>query len=132
MLICAGVLDLSDEQLVTLSALRGSMMPDGKRYDGRFNLRRDIRAAGVIAYAYPEHPEDMAQWYGVSLEAYLAGQEWARENLPRLHREAGLAQDEAAETVDVPQPEEPQSGAPGSAQGDRGWTTKNAGPTITR
>ena len=32
----------------------------------------------------------MARWYGVTLEDYLAGQEWARENLPRLRREAGL------------------------------------------
>ncbi len=37
-----------------------------------------------------EAPQLIAQHYGVTLEEYLAGQEWARENLPRLRRESGL------------------------------------------
>ena len=56
-------------------------MPDGKKYDGRYNL------AGDFAYAKRSEvdmgsPEDMALWYGVSLETYLQGQQWARNNLP--------------------------------------------------
>lgn len=54
----------------------------------------------------------MALYYGVPLEEYLAGQEWARENLPRLRREAGLEDEEAAETGEVTQPGEQQGGAP--------------------
>ena len=32
----------------------------------------------------PEDPDAMARYYCVPLEVYLAGQEWARENLPKL------------------------------------------------
>jgi hypothetical protein len=35
----------------------------------------------------------MAKYYGVTPEEYLAGQEWARENLLRLCRSAGLDPD---------------------------------------
>ena len=35
----------------------------------------------------------MAQWYGVTLEQYLAGQEWARKHLAVLRRSAGLDPD---------------------------------------
>jgi hypothetical protein len=59
-----------------------------------------------------QNPEAMARFYGIPLEDYLAGQEWARENLARVRREAGLERDKGAETEEVPQPEEPQSGAP--------------------
>jgi hypothetical protein len=42
---------------------------------------------------YSDNPTGMARYYEISLEEYLAGQEWARENLPRLRREAGLDPD---------------------------------------
>ncbi|HEX9371768.1 MAG TPA: pentapeptide repeat-containing protein [Roseiflexaceae bacterium] len=101
--------DLTDQQLVTVSRLRGAIMPHGSHYDGRFMLNDDIKFTmlGDFRFADPSNPdgdlcretanpynpEEMACWYGVSLEEYLAGQEWARENLPRLRREAGLDPD---------------------------------------
>lgn len=77
-----GVLNLSDEQLAKTYILRGAMMPDGGRCDGRFNLLGDIKDArkqGVDT----DSPEAMAEWYGVSLEEYQRGQTWAREHLKR-------------------------------------------------
>jgi hypothetical protein len=105
--------ELTDEQLVTAYGLRGATMPDDSHYDGRFNLQGDIKDAKRDK-VNPNDPEAMAHFYGVPLEVYFAGQEWARENLPRLRREAGLEQEEAAETADAQQPKEPQSAAPTS------------------
>jgi len=81
-----GVRDLTDLQLVTAASLRGATMCDGSRYDGRLNLKWETE---MIQHMI-EDDEAMSRWYGVPLESYLAGQKWARENLPRLRREAGL------------------------------------------
>lgn len=81
---------LSEQQLTRLSHLQSTIMPDGRIYDGRFNLSGDFNIAIKHGNASPENPEAMARWYGVSLEEYLAGQEWAREHLADLRREAGL------------------------------------------
>jgi hypothetical protein len=53
----------------------------------------------------------MARFYGIPLEVYVVGQVWARENLPRLRREAGLELEGPAERGEMPQPEEPQIAA---------------------
>jgi hypothetical protein len=87
-----GARGLTDRQLVLVSHLQRATMPDGSRYNSRLNLNGDIEAAKT-ENVNPDDPTAMAEFYGVSLEAYLAGQEWARENLPRLRREAGLDPD---------------------------------------
>ena len=75
--------NLTDEQLSQARRLRGARMPDGRLYDGRFNL------AGDIAFAQTggnntEDEEEMATFYGVSVEAYSLGQQWAQEWSPIL------------------------------------------------
>jgi hypothetical protein len=90
-----GVRGLEDAQLVVVSSLRGVTMPDGKRYDGRYCLQMDYVAA-VLENGLDEvknDPNVMAHFYGVSLEEYLAGQEWARKHLAGVRREAGLDPD---------------------------------------
>lgn len=37
--------EVTDEQLAQTKSLRGATMPDGNRYDGRFNLEGDVEAA---------------------------------------------------------------------------------------
>ncbi len=101
--------ELTDQQLVMVNALRGATLPDGNHYDGRFNLKGDIEEATKKGIN-PKDPKMMADWYGVPLETYIAGQKWADENLPGLRREAGL--EEAAEPGEVPQPEEQQRDVP--------------------
>ena len=109
-----GANGLPDWQLSMVIALRAVLMPSGRRYDGRFNLGGDLKAAQSTNINL-NNPQAMADFYGVSLEDYLRGQEWARNNLPRLRREAGLEHEEAAETGGEQQPEEPQSAAPSSS-----------------
>jgi len=78
--------NVTDEQLVTSDIMYGSIMPDGRKYDGRYQL------AGDFAYARRknvnvESDEAMANWFGVSLDHYHEGQLWADNNLTRLRDE---------------------------------------------
>ncbi|GAB4523723.1 MAG: hypothetical protein OHK0046_37690 [Anaerolineae bacterium] len=74
-----GVRFLTDRQLVQAQRLWLAVMPDGTRYNGRFNLLADIARAkenGVDVH----DPVQMARDYQVSVEEYLNGQKWANEN----------------------------------------------------
>jgi len=68
-----GARNLTEAQLSTLNELFGSIMPDGSVYDGRFNLFGDL-ARAKWAKVKLDDPKSMAEFYGVSLEAYLQGQ----------------------------------------------------------
>lgn len=62
------------DQLMVTHSMRGAIMPDSTRYNGRFNLRGDLEVAkrqGVNVY----DEEEMAKFYGVTVEEYLSGQE---------------------------------------------------------
>jgi uncharacterized protein YjbI with pentapeptide repeats len=65
--------NLSEKQLASVSHLFGAVMPDGKPYDGRFNLPGDL-AQAKWSKVDVDNPQAMADYYGVSLEAYQAGQ----------------------------------------------------------
>lgn len=67
------------EQLVHAKSLWRAVMPDGKTYDGRYNLQWDINLYMKSAKD-KDDPNDLASFYGVSLAEYISGQEWAREN----------------------------------------------------
>lgn len=78
-----GVRDLTDSQLASTNRMRDATMPNGSRYDGRYNLTGDITDAtddGIDV----ENDETMAAWYGVALTDYCLGQEWAKLNLSSL------------------------------------------------
>ena len=67
------------EHLAQAQRLRGATMPDGSLYDGRLNLASDIVFAqngGIDA----ENAQEMADFYGVPLEEYQHGQNWARRH----------------------------------------------------
>jgi len=68
--------NLSDDQLSQANRLWGATMPDGELYDGRYNLAGDL-AFAQWAKVDVDDPAAMAEFYGVTLEKYLAGQEWA-------------------------------------------------------
>lgn len=78
---------VTDEQLVTTLALWKAIMPDGTRYNGRFNLPHDFAVARRKGFN-PNDAESMAKYYEVSLESFLEGQRWARENLELLRAKA--------------------------------------------
>lgn len=54
--------------------LRDSIMPDGTRYNGRYNLPGDLLQATCDRDI--NDPQAMAEFYMVSLEAYQQGQIW--------------------------------------------------------
>jgi len=68
-----GARNLCEQQLASVSHLFGAMMPDGKPYDGRYNLPGDLGQA-KWARVDVNNPKAMADFYGVSLDTYLAGQ----------------------------------------------------------
>lgn len=71
---------LLDQLFVRVLSLRGATMPDGDIYDGRYNLRGDIRLArenGIDAH----NPNAMAEWYGITLEDYQRGQQSVQDQL---------------------------------------------------
>ena len=68
-------------QLAAANRMRGSMMPDGNLYDGRFNLPGDY-ADACLLHIDLNDPAAIASFYGVTLEAFLFGQEWYRATMP--------------------------------------------------
>ncbi|MGB8211961.1 MAG: pentapeptide repeat-containing protein [Anaerolineales bacterium] len=68
-----GARNLTEQQLSKTNQLLGSIMPDGKPYDGRYNLPGDLGRARW-AKVDVNDPAAMANFYGVSLDVYLAGQ----------------------------------------------------------
>lgn len=71
-----GALNLTEEQLSKLNSLFGSIMPDGRVYDGRFNLFGDLERARW-AKVKIDDPKSMAEFYGVTLREYEEGQKRA-------------------------------------------------------
>lgn len=73
------------EQLCRANSLHGATMPDGQLYDGRYNLPVDEKIFLKI-FRNPINPMEWAKYYDVSLDRYLEGQKWAKENLSRLRQ----------------------------------------------
>ena len=73
-----GAQNLTDEQLSNVRRLWGAIMPDGNPYDGRFNLQADLVLARW-AKIDTEDVEQMADFFGVSLDTYLSGQEYTKK-----------------------------------------------------
>jgi len=74
-----------DEQLASTDTMHGAIMPDGRKYDGRYNLPGDFTYANREKIDV-DSPEAMAEWFGVPLKQYLEGQAWATDNLHRFAR----------------------------------------------
>jgi uncharacterized protein YjbI with pentapeptide repeats len=77
---------VTEVQLAQVNALTRATMPDGTRYDGRYDLEGDMIDAedsGVDLTSVIE----IAHWYDIEVEVYEAGQVWAKMNLPKLRPE---------------------------------------------
>jgi hypothetical protein len=79
-----GAREVEDWQLATVKYLRKAILPNGKLYDGRFNLRGDLSWAHDKLGIKKDDDQAMADFYGVSVDEYLQGQTWATENLENL------------------------------------------------
>ena len=73
---------LLDTQFKSAFRLIKAKMPEGNKYDGRYNLKGDLDM--INGWNFKEvdlnTPDGMAKSYGVTLEEYLAGQRWFEEN----------------------------------------------------
>jgi uncharacterized protein YjbI with pentapeptide repeats len=81
-----GILDLTEEQLSQAYKLRGTTMPDGSRYDGRFNLDGDLVDARFL-HVEINDPAAMADFYGIAVKEYENGQAWVKVHLPLLWKQ---------------------------------------------
>jgi uncharacterized membrane protein len=95
-----GAVELEDWQLVTVKYLRKAILPDGKLYNGRFNLRGDISWACDKLGIDKEDDQAMADFYGVPVDEYRRGQVWAVENLQGL-RQVAEARDKRVSRIDM-------------------------------
>jgi uncharacterized protein YjbI with pentapeptide repeats len=78
-----GAKNVNNEQLSRVSRLRGSILPDGNFYDGRFNLPGDFADASIL-HVDLNSPTAIAAFYGVSLEDFLLGQEWRQMHMSSI------------------------------------------------
>ncbi len=83
-----GVRNLKEEQLTQTHRLRGATLPDGNRYDGRFNLEGDIEFAAAAGIDISDAAA-MAEYYGVSVKEYEEGQALVRASRPGSPMSAG-------------------------------------------
>lgn len=72
--------NLTDEQLIKAKRLYGAIMPDGETYNGRFNLEGDL-AFARWGRVDPANSQAMAEFYGISLETYMRGQDALESSL---------------------------------------------------
>ncbi len=75
--------NVSVERLAKAKALKGAIMPDGRRYDGRLRLTGDLKAAKESDVAL-DNPAMMADFYGVSVDDFRQGQDWADKTLASI------------------------------------------------
>lgn len=67
---------IMSETLCQVDELYGTILPDGKKYSGFYNLETNILSAKEEGIDVND-PYAMAKFYKVSVEDYLQGQEWA-------------------------------------------------------
>lgn len=70
---------VTHEQLRQSKAMRSAIMPDGTRYDGRYNLQHDFEVMHRKGFK-TDDDESIAEYYGVSLDEFRTGQLWAAEH----------------------------------------------------
>lgn len=68
-----GAKALTATQLSEATMLLAAIMPNGKTYDGRFNLEGDLKVAKEYNFDISD-PQSAAKFYGISKEAFVQGQ----------------------------------------------------------
>jgi uncharacterized protein YjbI with pentapeptide repeats len=74
---------VAEEQLATCDIMMSAIMPDGELYDGRYLLPGDFVQAQQQGHN-PNDAQSMADWFGVSLEVYMRGQQYWQDNKHRF------------------------------------------------
>ena len=87
------VVELNDTQLIHAESLIDATMPDGSRYDGRFNLKADLDQALSDGYNTGDATA-MARFYEVSLKEYQDGQEWLHRYLSEFQKNSNSGKEQ--------------------------------------
>jgi hypothetical protein len=69
--------------LINAAYLAHAKMPDGSIYDGRYSCEKEVNMINILKSAYngdEPNDHDFAEYYGVTVNQYLIGQEWAKKN----------------------------------------------------
>ncbi len=72
--------DITDTTLKSAAELRYAILPDGTKYDGRYRLPAE-REMYTSFYQDEDTPENWAEFYDITVEEYISGQDWADKNL---------------------------------------------------
>lgn len=83
---------VTEMQLARAESLADAILPDGSRYDGRYKLPGDLHHARQDG-VYPDQVERLAEWYGVTVEQYQRGQDWAEAQLDDLLEAASVIEE---------------------------------------
>jgi hypothetical protein len=84
---------VTHEQLERADRMRGAILRNGQRYDGRYVLEGDVQqieAEGILI----DELGFVAKWYGVTEQAYVNALDWHRER-DRARLSINQAEDEA-------------------------------------
>lgn len=73
-----------DEQLIDALSLHGTIMPNGSKYDGRYQFPHDIKF--FFLRNIDNIPSNCAQYYGISVNEYEEGQSWAKININNFRK----------------------------------------------
>ncbi|MCB9109608.1 MAG: pentapeptide repeat-containing protein [Anaerolineales bacterium] len=90
--------NITIEQLCASNSLKRAILPNGMKYDGRYNLKNELTlitknyflTSKILLYLLPNAllisslifyvQKHIASYYGISTEEYLKGQKWAKDN----------------------------------------------------
>lgn len=78
--------DLMENQMASMFRMCGTIMPDGEKYNGQFRLPGDLFLP-TIDGDLKLNDDFWADHYGVTVERYKEGQEWAEENLHKFKQD---------------------------------------------
>jgi uncharacterized membrane protein len=82
----------ADADMTTLAVARrltGATLPNGRKYDGRLNLDKDVQQVSFLGLNISD-PSSISRYYQITKEDYLTGQNWAQENLRAVRHLATL------------------------------------------
>jgi hypothetical protein len=80
-----GAKNLERAQLAQARYLIKTKLPDGRLHDGRYNLfNQDLKWAVTGEHIDITDLNQLADFYGVTIEEYLRGQAWAKENHEKI------------------------------------------------
>lgn len=94
--------NLENAQLAQAKYLIRTKLQDGRLHDGRFNIfNQDLVWAANSEHIDITDLNQLADFYGVTVEEYLQGQKWAKENYKKLYDEVTFLEKKQSEIFPI-------------------------------